>query len=55
MEPILNRLSTGYYRLSWNPQQWAQWPVDRQPTKEDCFTEETWPLVESWLRQERRP
>lgn len=49
MKPTLTRLSTGYIKLSWNAEQWAQWPCDREPVPDDCFNESfTWPLVRDY-------
>jgi hypothetical protein len=53
MEPTLKRLASGYWHLRWNDVRWAQWPGDREPTREDCFTVETWPLVEQWKGMEQ--
>ena len=55
MMPELKRTSTGYYHLRWNHNQWAQWPIDRLPMKDDCFNpDDTWPLVELWLEAHRK-
>lgn len=56
MTPELRRCANGYVHLRWNSEQWAQWPSDRQPTKEDCFQPDwTWPLVQRWLASQAEP
>lgn len=49
--PMLKLLDSGFYLLSWNREQWAQWPSGRDPGPDDCFhPDDTWPLVREWLR-----
>lgn len=36
-KPTAKKLSTGYYHVRWNHDQWIQWPMDRTPTLADGF------------------
>ena len=40
MRPIVRRLSSGYWRVTWSPEIWAQWPVWRVVHYEDFFNPE---------------
>ena len=35
--PTIYRLTTDYWRVTWTPHLWIQWPVGRYPKPEDCF------------------
>lgn len=55
-EPEFKTLSSGYYHLRWNANQWAQWPIDRAPMPSDCFNPAfTWPLVQQWYERKAQP
>lgn len=35
--PVIQRLESGYWLVRWNPNQWIQWPCDRDATLRDSF------------------